>query len=180
MRRTVRWTVLATALLVSSPALALDTYTFTAAIQGGLGGSLDVSGEQPFDQSAWQLMAGMLTQDRTLVVVRAGKLDFDENRPFAGRLGAEIEYVNIAGEYRFREPAYDLGIFLGVGAYRISGDPLAGVDREEETLGFALGATGDFDLTRHFSIVGEIDFHYTFFDDANLYGAALAGVAVHF
>ena len=180
MKRTLRWAALVAIGLLSAPALALDTYTFTASLQGGLGGSLDVDEEDPFDQSAVQLAFGMLTQDRTHAVVRLGKLEFDSDRPLAGRFGAEIEYLNVAGEYRFRQPAYDFGFFVGIGAYRVSGDPLPGIVGEEETVGFVLGATGDFDLSRHFSIVAELDFHYALFDEANLYGAALVGVAVHF
>jgi hypothetical protein len=180
VKRTLRWAALVVCGFVSIPALALDTYTFTASLQGGLGGALDVDGEDPFDHSAAQLAFGMLTQDRTHAVVRLGKLEFDSERAIGGRFGAELEYVNIAGEYRFRQPAYDFGFFLGVGAYRVSGDPLPGVEGEEEAVGFVLGATGDFDLSRHFSIVGELDFHYALFDEADLYGAALVGVAVHF
>ena len=180
MKRTLRWAALAAVGLVAAPALALDTYTFTAALQGGLGGSLDVDGEDPFDQSAVQMTFGMLTQDRTHAVVRLGRIEFDSDRALDGRFGAEVEYLNVAGEYRFRQPAYDFGLFLGVGAYRVSGDPLPGVDGEEEAVGFVLGATGDLDLSRHFSIVGELDFHYALFEEADLYGAALVGVAVHF
>jgi hypothetical protein len=166
--------------LAAGPAVAVDNYTFTAAIQGGFGGSLDVSGEQPFDESAFQLSFGMVTEERTLVVVRAGRLEFDDNHLFAGRLGAEIDYLNVAGEYRFRQPAYDFGFFLGVGAYKISGEPAVAIAREEQVIGFALGSTGDFDLTRHLSFVGEVDFHYVLFDDAKFYGVALAGLAIHF
>ncbi len=167
-------------MLAPGPAMAFDNYTFVAAVQGGLGGSLDVDGEEPFDQSALQLSFGMLTQDRTLAVVRVGRLEFDDDQPFAGRLGAEVDYLNVAGEYRFRQPTYDFGLFLGLGAYRVSGTPLGPVEKEETAFGFALGVTGDFDLTRHVSVVAEVDFHYALFDDANLYGVALAGVAIHF
>jgi hypothetical protein len=180
VKRTLRWAALAAFGFVSAPSLAFDNYTFTAALQGGLGGALDVDGEDPFDQQAVQLTFGMLTQDRTHAVVRLGRLEFDADRPLGGRFGAEVDYVNVAGEYRFRQPAYDFGLFLGIGAYRVSGDPLPGIEDEEEAVGFVLGATGDFDVSRHFSIVGEVDFHYALFDDANLYGAALVGVAVHF
>lgn len=178
--RAARVAAVLAATVAAGPAMAFDNYTFTAAIQGGLGGSLDVDDAEPFDQSALQISVGMLTQDRTLAVVRAGRLEFDDDEPFAGRFGAEIEYLNVAGEYRFRQPAYDFGLFLGLGAYRISGDPVGPVADEETALGFVLGATGDFDITRHLSVVAEIDFHYALFDDANLYGVALAGLAIHF
>lgn len=180
MKRSIGGAALAAFVLAAAPSAAIDTYTFTAAIQGGVAGALDTEGEEPFDHSALQLALGMLTQDRTHAFLRLGKLTFDEDEPFAGRLDAEIEYLNVAGEYRFRQPAYDFGLFLGIGAYRVSGEPLVGFESEEEAIGFALGATGDFDVSRHVSIVAEIDFHYALFDDANLYGAALAGVAVHF
>jgi hypothetical protein len=171
---------LAAAVGAGSPALAYDDYTFTAAVMGGLGGSLDVAREDPFDASALQIAFGMLTQERTFVVLRAGRLEFDRDHLFAGRFGNEVEYVNVAGEYRFRQPSYDLGLFLGVGDYRASGSPVGDAQAEEEVLGFTLGVTGDFDVTRRLSFVAELDLHYALFDDANLYGAALAGLAVHF
>lgn len=185
MRRTVRRAFLAAAvlapLLAASPAMAFDNYTFTAALFGGYGGVLDGEDQGPFDESALQLAVGMLTQDRTHAIVRLGRLEFDDDHLFANRFGAEVEYLSLAGEYRFQQPAYDFGLFVGIGAYRVTGRELGFVEEEEEeALGFALGATGDFDMTRHLSFVAEIDFHYALFDEAELYGVALAGLAVHF
>ena len=180
MKGTLRGVALAVAVLAASPAMAFDNYTFTAALYGGFGGSLDVSDEDPFDQTALQIAGGVLMQERTFAVLRVGRIEFENDHLFADRLGAELEFLNLSGEYRFRQPAYDFGLFIGVGSYRLSGKTPFGGENDETVIGFALGATGDFDLTRHLSIVAEIDFHYALFDEANLYGAALAGLAVHF
>lgn len=167
------------AALGAGAARAQDGYTFTASLAGGFAGAFDTDGERDFDHPTLQAAFGMFTNDRTLSVVRVGRVDLDADRPFAGRLEAELDYANVAGEYRFRQAAYDFGIFLGVGGYRVSGDAFAG-ETSESALGAALGFTGEFDLTRRLSLVAEIDFHYVFFDDESLHGAALAGLAVHF
>lgn len=155
---------------------AQEGYTFTASLAGGFAGSFDADGARDYDHPAIQAAFGMFTNDRTLTMVRIGRISFDSDQPFAGRLDAEIEYANVAGEYRFKQAAYDFGLYLGLGSYRLSG---AGRD-SESALGTVLGFTGDFDLTRRLSVVAEFDVHYVFFDDANLYGAALVGLAAHF
>jgi hypothetical protein len=164
------------AALGAGAAPAQDGYTFTASLAGGFAGAFDADGERDFDQPALQAAFGMFTNDRTLTVVRVGRVDLDTDQPFAGRLEAELDYANVAGEYRFRQSAYDYGFFLGLGGYRLQGD-----GRDDETaLGVAIGFTGDFDVTRRLSFVAEVDAHYVFFEDVNFYGAALVGLAVHF
>lgn len=164
------------AALGAGAARAEDGYTFTASLAGGFAGAFDVQAERDFDHPALQASFGMFTAERTLTMVRVGRFDLDSDRPFAGRLEAELDYANVAGEYRFRQAAYDFGLFVGLGGYQLQG---AGRD-DETALGLALGFTGDFDLTRRLSVVAEVDAHYVFFDDANFYGAALVGLAVHF
>jgi len=146
---------------------AQETHSFTAFVSGGVAGAFDPDGTSDFGTDA-----------RTLVVVRAGRLSIADG--LAGDLlDAEIDYANVAGEYRFRQPAYDFGIFLGLGAYRLEGVGPGGASRESK-LGVALGFTGDFDLTRRVSLLAELDLHYALFAETRLYGAALVGVAVHF
>ena len=40
--------------------------------------------------------------------------------------------------------------------------------------------TGDFDITPHFSIVGDVSVHYVWVDAASIYLMANVGVAFHF
>jgi hypothetical protein len=182
-QRCRRWAVCGLILVAGGvgAAAAQERYTFTAALAGGLAGVLDDAGAggRDFEHPALQAMFGMFTDERTLTTLRVGQIAFDAPRAVAGLTDAELQYVDVAGEYRFRQTAYDFGIFLGVGGYRVSGDAIAG-ETSESALGAALGFTGEFDLTRRLSLVAEIDFHYVFFDDESLHGAALAGLAVHF
>lgn len=164
------------AALGAGAARAQDDHTFTASVAAGFAGAFDAEGERDFDRPTLQAAFGMFTADSTLTIVRVGRIDLDSDRPFAGLSDAQLDFANVAGEYRFRQSAYDFGLFVGLGGYRLQGD---GGD-DETALGVALGFTGDFDLTRRLSIVAEIDAHYVFFDDVNFYGAALVGLAVHF
>lgn len=165
---------------LGAPLRAQDDYTFTAGILGGIGGSLDNSRSQSFDQRSYEVFFGALTNERTFAMVRYGSLRFDRNEDVGGLLDAKLRYLTVAGEYRFAQPTYDFGIYLGLGGYELSGRP-PGLGRSiDQSLGLAFGLTGDFDLTRHFSLVGEFSAHYAFLDRADLYGLALGGVAVHF
>lgn len=178
MRSTLLAAAVALAAVAGTPARALDGPTFTLSAMVGAGSSLHGDDQDPFDASAFQLAASMVTQERTLAVVRFGKIELGDGDPeSSGPLG-DVEYLNLAGEYRFRQASYDFGIYLGLGGYRAEGRAPSGKD--EEALGFALGLTGTFDLTSYLSVVAEFDFHYPLFDDADLYGVALAGLAVHF
>ncbi len=151
---------------------------FTVSVLGGIAGSFDQTQSQ-FTQTALQVGFGVETDERTLTTLRLGRLDLGDNS-VPGRLGATLDYAVVAGEYRFREPAYDAGIFLGLGAYRLDGSsPVAHLNRNT-ALGVALGVTGDFDLTRHVSFVAEVDLHYAFLGETDFYGVALGGVAIHF
>ena len=43
-----------------------------------------------------------------------------------------------------------------------------------------IGLTGDFDVTRNLSVIGEVSGHYAFLDDANIFAMANLGLAFHF
>lgn len=165
---------------LAAPLRAQDDYTFTAGILGGIGGSLDNSRNQSFDQRAYEVFFGGLTNERTFATVRYGALRFNRGDEVGGLFDAKLRYLTVAGEYRFKQPTYDFGIYLGLGGYELSGRP-AGLGRTtDQSLGLAFGLTGDFDLSRHLAVVGEFSAHYAFLDRADFYGLALAGVAVHF
>jgi len=164
----------------ASAARAQDRGIFTVAALVGVDGAFDSEGDRTFDHAASALVLGMRTGDRVWTSLRFGRLALGDEELSVGRLDSRVDYLVVAGENRFRQEAYDFGVFLGLGNYKLDADLVAGGSESEQALGIALGFTGDFDLTRRISIVAEIDAHYVFFEETNLYGAALAGIAVHF
>jgi len=171
---------LAAALALPGALAAQDSTTFVAQLLGGFGGSFDAQGDQDFDHKAFEAGFGVLTNDRTYSMFRIGQLKFAHDLDFEGITNAKLTFVTAAGEYRFRQPSYDFGLYLGLGGYELTGRDAFGNSADERALGLVLGLTGDFDITRHVSFVGEFAAHYAFLERADLYGLALAGVAVHF
>ncbi len=172
-----------TSLAVAAPLAAAEqqeSYTFTLGFLGGVGGALDAEPDPGLSQSSWALAAGMVSAQRTLVMVRAGRLSIEGEPAFDRYLQADLDYVNIAGEYRFAQPTYDYGTYIGLGYYKMKGDLLAGGNASESDLGIVIGITGDFDITRYLSVIGEVSGHYVFFDDVSIFAMANLGLAVHF
>jgi hypothetical protein len=165
----------------SSPAGAQTDYTYRLAVLGGLGGPADSDRDKDFDHEAFQIEVGMVTNQSTLATVRLGKIDLDGGEPYEGLDHAELKFANIAGEYRFDQGYYDFGMYLGLGGYKIDGDPVPGAADAQTAIGIVFGINGDFDLTRHLAITAGASAHYIFFDKrSNLYANALAGVAFRF
>lgn len=179
-KRLVAVALLVAAAVVPDRLVAQDDYTFTAGLLGGFGGSFDDSSDSDLDHRAVEAAIGMVTNDRTLTVVRFGQLEFDSDLSVEGLFDAELTFLTIAGEYRFRQPSYDYGVYLGLGGYELAGEDLFDGEVDDRGLGLALGFTGDFDLTRRLSVIVELSAHYAFLDRADLYGMALGGLAVHF
>lgn len=178
MRRIGGWLLCAWALAAASAA-AQERSTFLVSLAGGAAGAWDEEISSDFGHGAVQAAFGMYTDDRTMTMVRVGRIGLGDGLTETGLDDAALEYATVAGEARWRQPAYDFGLALGVGAYRLAGER-AGAESEQTELGAVLAFIGDFDLTRRLSLIGEADIHYVFFDDLRLYGAALVGVAVHF
>jgi hypothetical protein len=170
----------AMALLGGGTAQAIEPYLLSVGILGGLGGPLDAADPDPgVDQQALQLQVGLLTEARTLVVLRVGRLEMDDDATLGGLAGPKLEYATIAGEYRFYKEWYDSGIFLGLGGYRLQGDR-AGVADDDTSIGLTLGVTGEIELTRMFSVVAELAGHWADLDGSQLFGAGQVGLAVKF
>jgi len=164
-----------------APAAAQSDYTYRIAVLGGLGGSADSDVDNDLDHDAFQLELGMVTNDRTLATVRLGSIDLGGDQGFDGLLDAQLEFANIAGEYRFDQGYYEFGIYLGLGAYKISGDLVGGGDESQTALGGVFGVGGDFDVTRHLSVTAGASAHYAFFDErSNLFVNGLVGLAFRF
>jgi hypothetical protein len=166
-------------LLLPGTAGAQELYTFTAGLLGGIGGSLDAEPGDGLDNTGVQLNLAMVTEPRTHVGFRLGRLALDSEDFFESLEDAELSYVTVGGEYRFRQSYYESGVYLALGGYRLEGT--RGGDTEEDTsVGLAIGVTGEFEITRRLGVLIELSGHYVDFDEAQIFGMAHGGLAVHF
>lgn len=171
----------AAALAVAAPATAQELYTFTLSAFGGLGGSIDADVGDGLDNSGFQLGASMITEPRTRIALRAGRLGLADGERFESLTDADFEYVTFAGEYRFFESYYAPWAYIGLGGYRLRGDDLfTGADADDTAIGLAFGLTGEFTLTRRLDLVGEVSGHWADFDEANVFAMGHVGLAFHF
>jgi hypothetical protein len=175
MRRAVLGLVGAV-LLAAAPAQAVEPYLLSVGVLGGIGGPLDADDPDPgADHGALQLDVGVLTEPRTLVVLRLGRTEID------GTLGTvfepTLEYATLAGEYRLYEGWYDSGIFFGLGGYRLRGSE---EDEDETSVGVTLGVTGDYQVSRWLSVVAELSGHWADLESNQLFAFGHAGLAVKF
>lgn len=159
---------------------AQELYNFTVGALGGLGGSVDADPGDSLTNTGFQLNLSMVTEPHTHVGFRLGKLGLDEDEFFGSLLDAELTYATVGGEYRFRESYYESGIYIGLGGYRLEGTAFDGRDKSDTAVGLAIGATGEFPLTRHLGVLVELSGHYADFDEAQFFVMGHAGVAIHF
>ena len=154
-------------------ATASDLHSFTASLLGGIGGSIDQDATG-FSNSSWQLGLGVQREVHTQFGVRLGRIDFDKTDILDSLSDATMNYVLLGGEYRTPEGFYESGLFLGLGAYELDGNT------SETAIGIALGVTGDFELTRKWTVLIELTGHITQLEAAELFATGLAGLALHF
>ena len=174
------WLLALTVWGAAAAAQAVEPYLFSVGVLGGLGGPVDAGEPDPgIDQEALQLQVGLLTEPRTLVVLRVGRLEMDDDAVLDGLGGPSLEYATIAGEYRFFQEWYDSGIFLGLGGYRLQGDR-GGFEDEDTSIGLTLGVTGDVEMTERFSIIAELTGHWADLEATQLFAAGQVGLAVKF
>lgn len=162
------------------PAGAQELYNFTVGAMGGLGGSVDADPGDSLTNTGFQLNLTMVTEPSTHVGFRLGNLALDDDELFGSLSDAELSYATIGGEYRFREPYYQSGLFVGLGGYRLEGTAFDGSDESDTALGLSIGATGEFPLTRWLGVLVELSGHYADFDEAQFFVMGHAGFAVHF
>ena len=161
-------------------ASAQELYNFTASVRGVIGGPLDVDGEDPgFDQTGVQLGISWLTLPKTHVTVRAGIMDMGGEQ-LGSLFDPELTWISIGGEYTYQESYYTSGLFLSLGLYSLDGNFVDGMSDDDSSLGVSFGVTGDFPLSRRWSIVGELSAHYADLDYAQLFGTLQGGVAFKF
>jgi hypothetical protein len=165
-------------LLLPRAGHAVESYTFTVGLLGGVGGSHDVDPGDGFGNRALQASFSLVREPGVHLGLRLGRLSMDDER-FGSFFDAEVEYATIAGEYRAREDFYESGLFLGLGAYRLQGTRSGG-DDEETAVGATVGVSGEFAVSRRLSLLVELSGHWVDFDEAQLFGTGLAGIAVHF
>ncbi len=174
--------LLLAAMSSAAPARAVEPYLMSVGVLGGVGGALDADSPDPgVSQRLLQLEVGLFTEPRTLLQARLGRLTFGNGDQLGDLLAPELEYLTIAGEYRFYQSWYDSGLFIGLGAYRLSGDRQAGGRNIEETrVGLTAGATAEFELTHHLSVLTELSGHYVDFHESQLFATAQAGLSCKF
>jgi hypothetical protein len=162
----------------ASPAIAQGP-AFTVSAAGVVGGAFDTEGGDTLDNVGFQLGFTWDTWEDTRVGVRAARISFSDEL-VDNVFDPELTYVTIAGEYMFTESYYRSGLYLGLGLYQMEG--LVGLETQDDnSLGFALGATGDFEMTPRFSIVIELSGHYVDLElGAQFYGFLTGGIAYHF
>ena len=172
--------VAAVALALPGGAQATEPYTFTILLQGSFGGPLQESSgaDSGLDNSGFQLGFTVVGKGEVQIGGRFGSIDFDDG---LGGLGdASLDYVNVGGEYRFKEGFYDSGVYLGLGNYEIEGLDANGNVNSESSIGLAVGVTGEFELTKRFGLQLDLTTHVTDLAAAELFLTAHAGVAIHF
>jgi hypothetical protein len=176
-----RLALLVAVLALPTAARAQDHYTFSAAVLGGVGGSPDVDGAN-YGNGGFQVNLGLVTEPRTILGLRVGRFSINRPNPFGSLTDAGLSYATIGGEYRFRESYYDSGIYLALGAYRLSGRDADGTSRDRTAAGAALGLTGEFPITRRLGVLVELSGHYADFRRENVQFFAMghAGVVWHF
>ncbi len=171
------------ALALPAAASAQDLYSWTVGVAGGLGGSLDVSpGSRSFDNGSWQIEGLALTEPRTLLGVRFGQLSLGNNQTvFGSKLGADLSYLTLSGQYMYEESYYDSGVYLGIGAYRLSGiDIDTGTSSSRTAVGGVVGLTGEFRATRRLGVTLEVSGHYAELTRSHIFAMAHGGLAFHF
>lgn len=162
------------------PAATAQSYTFTASLLGGIGGSADADPDPGFGNPGFQLGFAWLSERKTHVGVRLGQVDFGGER-LENLVESDLTYLNVAGEYRFTESYYESGIYFGLGLYSVSGTPPPGAADDEDTgLGVVVGLTGDFNVSKNFSVLVDLAGHFADVDGAQVFGTALVGVGYHF
>jgi hypothetical protein len=182
VRKPLLLVAVALLLVLAAPhaaATELFTYSLTAAV--GVGGSSDAAPGDGFGNTAFQLGFSYITEPHSRLGVRLGRLGLGDGGDFTTLRDADLTYLTFTGEYAFPETYYDAWVFLGLGAYELSGDRRFPSAEESTTaVGAVIGLSTEFELTRKTDVLVEVAGHWADFDDASLFATGLVGVAFHF
>jgi hypothetical protein len=174
-----RLLLIASLLLLPAAAGAQELYTFTVGALGGIGGSVDAEPGDSLTNTGFQINLGIVSEPRTQIVLRTGRLALDEDELFGSLRDAELTYATIGGEYRSRQDLYESGLYVALGGYRLEGT-VSDRDSSDSSWGLAVGVTGELPIKRWLGVQVEISGHYIDFDEAQFFAMAHAGLAIHF
>jgi hypothetical protein len=143
-------------------------------------------GKSDFQHGFEEISYGLLIDQSTVVKIKLGRMDAKTafvSRDASGKQVVDIvdpkgqvEYADVAVEYRFSEPFGTTGLFAGTGLYRQS----AG-NRQESDYGFVGGVNGLFPVTRSLGIIAEASYHWAhFYSPKPRYGAVGVGLRFAF
>lgn len=167
-------------LVAPATAQAQELYSYSVGLLGTLGGSPDAKPGNSLQNTGYQVNLQLVTEPRTLVGLRAGKLSLDKDGQFNTLRDAELTYATVGGEYRARQTYFDSGVFLGIGGYRLQGTPLGGRRQRDSSWGLTAGVTSEFPINRHLGILLELSGHYADLNDVQFFVMGHGGVALHF
>jgi hypothetical protein len=160
----------------AKPARAVEPYFVTVGVLGGIGGPLDADDPDPgTSHPALELQVGYITEPRTILALRVGRLDFSRDDRLGETLDPQLSYITLAGEYRIYRSWYDSGIFLGLGNYRLNGEDATGRSRDSSSWGVIGGVTAEFEIAPHFAVLTQLTAHYADVEGAQLFATGMAG-----
>ncbi|MCP4202189.1 MAG: hypothetical protein GY769_09660 [bacterium] len=166
-------------LVLALPATAAaESSVYSFNLWAGVGGSMDED-EAGLSNSTYQLGFSVQPEDQLLVGLRVGELDLGGGL-IGGSIDTSLDYATVVGEYRFTETFYESGLFIGLGLYSLDGVLPLGQGFTEESVGLALGISGEFVLTSRFGFLLELSGHLTNLDSVDTLVMGHAGVAIHF
>ena len=173
--------LLTVVMLLPTMAQAQTSYLYGVSALFGIGGSSDATPDAGFTNTTYQLGFSLNSEPKGRLGVRLGQLDLDDEGRFGDLFGAELSYLNVGGEYRYRTTYYDSGIYLALGGYRLQGNDYDdGSSVDETSFGAALGLTGEFAINRRWSVLVEIAGHWANFDQAELFATGHIGLGYYF
>ena len=169
-------TLIGLAVLVLAPVgvMAQGASTYTIGLMAGLGGSTEDDPDTDLDNFGWQALFDMKIDSVTSWGVRAGQLSLETDD---SAFDIDLNYLTVAGQYRFSDDIVDSGLYLGLGVYDFDGEPAFGSDT---ALGLALGVTGRVGITEKLSVLLELSGHYADLDQAQFFVMGHVGLGYHF
>ncbi|HEX7681098.1 MAG TPA: hypothetical protein VF713_23380 [Thermoanaerobaculia bacterium] len=149
-------------------------------------------GKSDFQHGFEEISYGLLVDQSTVVKIKLGRMDAKTAFVSKDASGnqvvdivdpkGEVDYADVAVEYRFAEPFGTTGLFAGTGLYRQSGsNGQSGGNRQESDYGFVGGVNGLFPINRSVGIIAEASYHWVhFYSPKPRYGAVGVGLRFAF
>lgn len=165
MKKTL--TLLGLLLVFALPALAQNNEV-TVLAGGAKAMKTADGGKSDFQHGFEELSYGIEVDQGTIVKLKVGRMDaktvFEKKDASGNQVvdvvdpNGQVEYADVAVEYRFAEPFGYTGLFAGTGLYKQST-----TNRQESDYGFVAGVTGLFPISRGFGITAEAAYHWVHF-----------------